>query len=78
MVAQKNLFMKKNYHYPLLLCAGLLVAAQFAAAQEAALTAAFKKSSIERLSELLNERYVFPDVAKNGRTPRQATEGGPL
>jgi hypothetical protein len=32
--------------------------------QAQALTAEFKKSSIEQISALLDERYVFPDVAK--------------
>ena len=33
-------------------------------AQDAALTAEFKQSTIEQISELLNRHYVFPDVAK--------------
>ncbi len=56
--------MKKNFYLPYGLCLLLLIAAQAIFAQDAALTADFKKASIERLSELLNEQYVFPDVAK--------------
>lgn len=33
-------------------------------AQDATLTADFKRSTIERIDALLNQRYVFPDVAK--------------
>lgn len=36
----------------------------FTQAQEAVVDEAFKKSSIERLNQLMNDFYVFPDVAK--------------
>ena len=56
--------MKKNSYYPIWLCLCCLFLAQPIMAQDEVLTADFKKATIERLSEMLNERYVFPDVAK--------------
>lgn len=56
--------MKKIIYHPYWLCLFLLFSAQALSAQDAALTADFKKATIERLSQMLEERYVFPDMAK--------------
>jgi len=53
--------MKKNMFYAVLLC---LLLTQATNAQDAPLTSDFKQSTIEQIGKLLNERYVFPDIAK--------------
>lgn len=56
--------MKKPIFYGALLCLFSFYGIQATIAQDAALTAAFKQSTIEQICELLNEHYVFPEVAK--------------
>lgn len=56
--------MKKYMIYPLLICLLALSLTTSVKAQDEALTADFKKSTVERLDALLNQHYVFPDVAK--------------
>lgn len=55
--------MKKNYH-PVLTLLFCLLFEGMATGQDAALTPDFKKTTIERLGQMLEERYVFPDMAK--------------
>lgn len=52
----------------ILLLALLLTSSITIFAQNKALTPAFKTESIETLSELMNDRYVFPEVAKKTET----------
>lgn len=56
--------MKKQMFYPAMFCLFALFPTSAANAQDAALTAEFKQSTIEKVGELLNQHYVFPDVAK--------------
>lgn len=48
----------------LFLLVAVLFCCTLATAQEDALTAEYKQAAIERLNQLMNDRYVFPDVAK--------------
>lgn len=43
----------------------LLVSAAGSKAQESKLTDTFKKESIDRINELVNDNYVFPDIARS-------------
>ncbi len=54
--------MKKVIKY--ILCIGLVVGSSIIMNAQETISADFKKSTIERLSQLMDERYVFPDVAK--------------
>ncbi len=55
--------MKTITHYALLFWAALFLQTELRG-QAVPLTADFKTTSIERLSQLINEHYVFPDVAQ--------------
>ena len=59
--------MKKNF--PSILTAAFILGFCFLLnAQEAKPTKAFKEETVQRLNELMNDRYVFPDVAKKTAT----------
>ncbi|MEZ4959899.1 MAG: S41 family peptidase [Saprospiraceae bacterium] len=55
--------MKKPFLSSLLFCLFTLFTFSLRA-QDVAITADFKKATVARLSDAINERYVFPDVAK--------------
>ncbi len=58
------MFLKKSISPLFFICLFILVSMQAAIAQDEVLTTDFKQKTIERLSAMLAERYVFPDVAK--------------
>ncbi|MEK7255283.1 MAG: hypothetical protein AAB316_11095, partial [Bacteroidota bacterium] len=58
------MFLKKSISQLFFICLFILVSMQAAIAQDEVLTTDFKQKTIERLSAMLAERYVFPDVAK--------------
>lgn len=51
-------------YHPILAVLFCLLFVGLTTAQDAALTSDFKKATIERLGQMLEERYVFPDMAK--------------
>jgi hypothetical protein len=57
--------MKKTTFYPAIIGLLTFFLVGITNAQDAALTAEFKQSTIDRIDELLREAYVFPDVAES-------------